>query len=154
MKTEKLTEIQNQLEQYHEVVKKAKDELAKNGQEMFAKAVKEIFEENKDWLESFSWTQFTPYFADGEVPEFYANHDDPEINGENAYDVNFLKESIGPYHNRTPNPDYMPERTEIVNQLKKLINSLGEETLQEIFGDHVKVTITINGIATEEYDHD
>jgi hypothetical protein len=92
----------------------------------------ELFEEFPE-LESFSWTQYTPYFNDGDTCEFSANIDYPEIEG------------IG-----EANDDYDIVNDAIVN----LLSLFKEDELKELFGDHKEVTITRESMKAYDYDHD
>jgi hypothetical protein len=53
------------------------------------------------------------------------------------------------------NPDYNSEEGEIINGLKEILTSIPDEFYQELFGNHVEVTIYKNGnVEVNEYDHD
>jgi hypothetical protein len=39
-------------------------------------------------------------------------------------------------------------------EIKRMINGLDEDLMKAMFGDHVKVVVSVNGIEVEEYDHD
>jgi hypothetical protein len=58
-----------------------KNTVAKRGEKFFKEAVKEIFKKFKD-LESFSWSQYTPHFNDGDECLFSCHFDSLAINGE------------------------------------------------------------------------
>jgi hypothetical protein len=89
------------------------------------------------------------------------------VNGENQDDANWSNEknviSWGTYNREkrvyegrveVDNPEYDKELTEAVNKVKKFLNLFDEEFYQTQFGDHVKITVTPNGIETEDYDHE
>lgn len=70
-----------------EEIKKGKDEIRNLQEQMrnkikanFHELAKTVFNEYPE-LKSFGWTQYTPYFNDGEECVFSSNHDDPFING-------------------------------------------------------------------------
>ncbi len=50
----------------------------------FHKMAKKLFNEYPE-LTSFGWTQYTPYFNDGEACQFNSHHTDPFINGFDSY---------------------------------------------------------------------
>lgn len=63
-------------------LRKKRDDINKQLQEqaktLFLESAKSVFENHPD-LKSFSWTQYTPYFNDGDTCEFSAHTDDPYI---------------------------------------------------------------------------
>lgn len=92
-------------------------------------------------VQSIGWTQYTPYFNDGDECLFGTHIDYPYINTEDTWDVDWSETSK---HLR-------PVRDAIRTVLREVDN----EDFLCLFGDHVKVTINRDGTAiTEEYDHD
>lgn len=63
----KISKAQKQIE-------KLKDQLVDDSQSLFKVSCQEIFEKNPDFT-SFSWTQYTPYWNDGDSCEFSAHTD-------------------------------------------------------------------------------
>lgn len=132
--------------------------------ELFTKVTKKLFESHPT-LESFSWTQYTPYFNDGETCEFGINSDYPKIN-DSDYDSDVFNEKIidyGPYDNATRsypkrtetiNPGYDPSLSKAKEDVVKFLSSVDENVLKDMFGDHVEVKVTRDGTDTEEYEHD
>ena len=89
-------------------------------------------------VERFSWTQYTPYFNDGDECTFSVNSD-PKINDVDCYDSDEDKKGI---------PDGA------FKSVRKLIESIDEPAMKEMFGDHCKVIVTREGVTVEEYSHD
>jgi hypothetical protein len=53
------------------------------------------------------------------------------------------------------NPDYNPHYSEIVKTIKEFLNQFDDEDMKDLFGDHVTVHITSNGVDVQEYeDHE
>lgn len=53
--------------------------------------------------------------------------------------------------------EQFPNRDEIIaaiDQVKKFINGVDSDLMQDIFGDHVKVVLTKDGVHTFEYEHE
>lgn len=128
---------------YSEALQKAKDareEAGKLAKDALSEGAKAIFEEYPK-LTGFRWTQYTPYFNDGEACEFSVNTD-PCIRTE--ADEEFLDE----YDNED---ESLKPAFEAVS---KLLGSVGEEDMQFVFGDHCEVTATRDGFEVEEYSHD
>lgn len=133
-------------------------------------------------LESFGWTQYTPYFNDGDACEFSVNADYESglyINGssedygdEDEDDADLECSKCGRY--LEPGTGFcpscgtaVPEPAEVVpefgleeeskarKEIVLMMRNFADEILEDIYGDHVKVTIHRNGKADiDEYSHD
>jgi hypothetical protein len=55
---------------------------------------------------------------------------------------------------KKPNPDFNPLYKEAVDAFREALAVVDDDNWMDMVGDHVKVTITRNGIKTDEYDHD
>lgn len=53
-----------------------------------------------------------------------------------------------------PNPDFNPLYKEAVDAFREALAVVDDDNWMDMVGDHVKVTITRNGIETDEYSHD
>jgi hypothetical protein len=159
---EMLTEIRKKQAEIKELQK----ELQKKSADIFLSSFKRLFEENPK-LKSFGWTQYTPYFNDGDTCYFSANTDYLYINGEQEDEASWSQEkkviSWGTYNRdkrayegriEQDNPDYIPELAEASEKVKKFLSVFDKDFYQLQFGDHVQVTVTENGIETEGYEHD
>lgn len=119
---------------------KAREELAKVVQKQIADAAKVFFD--NDWLESFTWQQYTDYFNDGEECNFgvRADHDCLRINEDEEY-YNFREKQ--------------PEKAALIKEISKFIFGIGDDNLYQVFGDHKEITISRDGILVEDYtDHE
>lgn len=133
---------------------KAKQYLMSKGKSMIENEFKAIFERHPE-INAVKWTQYTPYFNDGEecifgVHDFsVANVTDPdrlsawgeiddEQEGEFVVGWNELKEKYGD-----------------IRELESFASSdFGEDIFKDTFGNHVVVTVTREGIDVSDYDHD
>lgn len=107
-----------------------------------------VFEKHPE-LESFSWSQYTPYFNDGEECTFHVRDID-EINGFNDDSDEWGSQVINGWgKNAVLGPLH-----DAYDLACKTLSSISDDLLQKILGDHVRVTVTRDGIQTEEYDHD
>ena len=119
-------------------------------QEYYAEVRKGFDKESKELfnafpaLESFSWPQYTPYFNDGDTCVFRARIDDPDINGVEGYDIH---EAWSTYP--AENSELLP----LKQAVETFLRSLDDDSLLELFGDHVRVIVTRNGATPEEYSH-
>lgn len=144
------------LQKLVEKFEKAKKEIQDQAKEAFLSASKELFDEYPE-LKSFGWTQYAPYFNDGNPCVFSVNADYPTING---YD-----EDRGSFQTDEEGGDYYDERELTEEEEKtikkarrpviKLLSALPDEIMQEIFGDDIRVTVTRNlKIVRDKVSHD
>lgn len=107
-------------------------------------------------VKSVAWTQYTPYFADGDACTFRLNSinfsttDGSDFSG--YYDEdNSQDEWSGELYSIQ---EYLSQKeNEICSQLESLLSE-NEEFLESVFGDHVKIVVNENGIETNEHEHD
>jgi len=104
-------QIQSKLSAIQKQIDKLEKQAVKESEKLISKGFKEIFKKHPD-LQSFSWTQYTPYFNDGDECTFSANTESIYINDEEEEDSvygaeQFLEKLLHP--------------TKAINQLKKRI---------------------------------
>ena len=128
------------------------------------------------YVGSVIWTQYTPYFNDGEPCEF-SRHDfsflpkldappfseDDEYEFDDPYDMNFFVESKydSAAYKKLQN-DFMEQYGSItfygtskaIEEFKAVLNTIPDEVYEAAFGDGKKVIASIDGFETEHYDHD
>lgn len=155
--------------------------------EKVSPALCEFVKTHSDVITSITWTQYTPYFNDGEACEFRVNDVYFKLNSE-AFPEEFREEieSSSDYedgnmsawelktlflgYTQTWGEEkyFAPKHTLSASlherlssflvafeDISRVIGSSAlEDSLQSIFGDHVRVTVTAYGIETEDYDHD
>lgn len=110
------------------------------GRAVFNKAVQSIFVTYPE-IEKFSWTQYTPYFNDGDICAFtaYIDGDYLYINGKDYYD-------IGPSHPLVTRGAF--------KYVSDFLECVGPDMLETLFGDHAEIVITPTSIDVTEYEHD
>lgn len=139
--------------QYHEAAKTE-----------FGEKSKALFEAHPR-LKSFGWTQYTPYFNDGEECVFKARTDDPDINGYDEYSeesgdeqgenlYNLASRRAWDGHSFKDRADWDRDAEATVKAVKAFLGSFDEEYYREAFGDHMKVVVTRNGVEANFYEHD
>lgn len=168
-------EFMSKIEEMNSKIVQMKKELMEEGQKAFHASIKDFFEKHPK-IHMFSWVQYTPYFNDGEPCEFgvheaymltKSGHHAWVNESEGYYDlesyvpleVDWDSYKASDYKNKTyVLTEYADEMTvEEVTAAKKdldAIMSLPEEVFQALFDDHVKVTVTKDGIDTDEFSHD
>lgn len=141
------------------------EELNKELKEGFKDALKESSDAlflKYPKLESFSWTQYTPYFNDGEPCEFGIN--------EEPYSLIFNNVDIGEYSDNdsvyswkteslsefgktlfTNLQEYQELKGDVVNFIDDLTKM--ESTVRSLLGEGL-VVVSRDGVEVEDYDHD
>jgi lysophospholipase L1-like esterase len=128
----------------------ARDQLSKITKEQVVGLFKPFFDANPK-IDAVKWSQYTPYFMDG----------DPCVFGVNEIVLVskelFTDEDADSYHgeNSVPEWDADAEFRPLFDAANEIRNPLPNELLQDIFGDHVEVTIYRDGtFDTNECSHD
>jgi len=133
-------------------------------QKEFPTMFKELFEKSKR-ITSIGWTQYTPYFNDGDTCEFSINVDDLYVNGEYEDEIEWLDWRMkyilagdgdtDKYKEQLKDKELDYEEYKVLCEFKSVLQSIPEEFYKDLFGDHVQVTIKSDGtINKEEYEHD
>ncbi len=135
-------------EQINQLLEKARAE----GQVMFSDACKKLFDAYPE-LKAFRWTQYTPYFCDGDPCEFGVNECHVAFNIEVPENVGDSWRDDGFYEVRTYR-DRVEPFAEIQDAVDTVRGLLSEDTCLSLFGDHVEVTVDRDGASTSEYSHD
>lgn len=141
-----LTEFKNNKIKIKEAKQAAKDLFKK----VFAECSSEVF--NKfPTLVSFGWTQYTPYFNDGEPCTFSANYSYPSM----TFLTDGVEEEFDENSGDEPEDPQTTEdlRKKASDYLDKFFENFDEDGLED-FGEG-KVVVTRDGkIDVEDYDHD
>jgi uncharacterized small protein (DUF1192 family) len=159
-------EIIKEVKSKQQEIANLKKELHKKSEEAFFAGAKEILKTFPD-LKSVSWSQYTPYFNDGDTCEFSANTDSFEINEDSVNTNNDIRPTLvvtqgvwnrekRQYDGRVekPNPSFNKNLADGVDAMSEFLGVFDEDFYKQQFGDHVKVTITSEGVETTDYDHD
>ena len=152
-----LTEMRDKMHQ----MKKEYEEVIQNfGKDMFNSSAKELFENNPK-LTSFAWSQYTPYFNDGDACTFSVNRDCLTINRSDEFlDWWGMDRWKDPEYGYTPDPkdynlDSVDELISIITGIQKVLDLFEDDDLEMMFGDHAEITIFRDGqIDIDSYDHD
>lgn len=142
------------------IVNEARAEASQIVKEAFSEMVKPVFESNPG-LKGFRWTQYTPYFNDGDSCTFSVHSDWPDLlhpkDEANSYDDENEDAEIGWIHD----PSYYGKHKNLQSPLRKAYNdvqsflsSFDEDDFMEMFGDHVMITVTPEGVDVNEHNHD
>jgi hypothetical protein len=177
--SEVLNKIRRELDAFAETKKALVAELRNEFPNMFKDIISKA-----ETFETLSWTQYTPYFNDGEACEFSTNIDYLDIDDDDIYSREDLKyflygkilteedkvfndeiavkegnphmigRNIG-QDGYVKNQKYNEHDGEIYNSIKTVLSEIPDEFYLELFGDHSKVILNKDGtIVVEEYEHD
>lgn len=151
----------------------AKKKLTDQASLAFKEIAEEIFEKYPN-LNSFGWTQYTPYFNDGDTCVFgvHAYADSIYINDEREYERDELlycscgnaklKETdvfcpkCGKAKPELPADPLTPEdRNAAAEEIAGFLSNFDDSLMQDIFDDHMHITVYRDGrVKAEEYEHD
>lgn len=146
------------IEDYNE----AKRQFASTAQEEFKRVLKNYFDECPE-IKTIRWSQYTPYFNDGETCEFnvndpYFSNADPKFlsdYGELEVELEKDDEPLFSDYNLKREEKVSQNTAKLSEELSKIICSQAmEDVMLAMFGDHACVTVTRDGIDVEEYDHE
>jgi hypothetical protein len=160
-----MTTLQETFDKLLEQQRKLREEFQVAAQELFKQTTKQFFDQNPA-VTAIHWTQYTPYFNDGDTCEFgvndvYFTNATPEQFQEDVSrwgeyegeDMNVWSESVWgfKYHKDR----YFDINIDQARELSDLIGSADmEEVMKAMFGDHVRVVATREGFDVDEVDHD
>lgn len=117
------------------------DQLKAAEQEYFKEASKALFTDYPG-LEWFQWSQYTPYFNDGDSCEFGVNaYGNALFNGEELEEVYYSEYG---YNRKVENGD-ITEEDEFEKDYTTLLRKVPESVMLALFGDHVQVTVHKDG---------
>lgn len=142
--------------EFIERAKRAQEKLVEEGKGIIHQVIHEFMEQNPKVI-SLRWTQYTPYFNDGEPCEFGINTpqvqllDAPDNAGDRkdgfqeAWDIAYEAKNA---------KQTKPPICDALEELEGSFNGL-ESSMKAVFGDHVQVTVGRDCVANiEEYEHD
>lgn len=140
-------------EEINDLKKQLDDKLQQFGKEAFETAFGPFLKAHPE-IEAIAWTQYTPYFNDGE-PCVFDVHDPVFVSAQLC-----KQHGIGenwPVENAIEDWDCreIPELQAAFQELGKVWSQIDESIFLAVFGDHVRVMIRQDGtVDVEEYDHD
>lgn len=168
-----MSTIQEEFDKLREEQKALRAKFQEKAQELFKETTKEFFEKNP-CVTAIIWTQYTPYFNDGDTCEFSVN--EPYFTNANEEQMEDVT-SYGEYEGEDggvwsesewilcSDTDYSRGRRNSMNlegvdlasikHFSSLIQSEDMESVMEaMFGDHARIVATRDGFDVDDYDHD
>ena len=128
----------------------------RKGKKAFTEYIKSLFDKYGA-IEDLRWVQYTPWFNDGDTCEFGVEEAcmklvTGEVLGEWYYDSD---DNEGE-DNESEVKLSQTERKEleaVLEEFSDKINALGD-TMEAVFGNHVKIYVTRDGVRIEGFEHD
>jgi hypothetical protein len=183
-----LTKIDtNALQEKYDALQKRIQELQEQIQTESQAIVKTVFEEfftNNPDVYGIGWTQYTPYWNDGESTHFhvhdlclYLTQDSADDYGPYEGDQDILRyfeykakpksrpsyiseqsvnQEVEEFLANNPGKDeeWLTNVISEFNKLVKVIGTIDDQYMEMIFGNHVKVLYTKDGFTVDEHSHD
>lgn len=170
-----MSDLRTKFEQLIEEQRELQKKFQEQGQALFKETFKEFFDKNEA-VKAVVWTQYTPYFNDGDECTFSVNSptftnaegdDLDDVTGYGEYDGD--NEEVWAVENVEwvlgKGREYHTEAAAAIDkggvdvkslQLMEEVIQSGEmeDILRAMFDDHVKVIATRDGFDVQEYDHD
>lgn len=131
-------------------IEDAKAQVKVAGKKAAASLFRKFFEEFPD-VKAIGWTQYTPYFNDGEACEFGVH----DFYASTKEDVNYTEVSSLDDEDEVFQDAWSLRESDkkTAAALERLGRSVSEEVFEAAFGDHVMVIATPEGFHINEYDH-
>lgn len=123
-----------------EEIKRAVEAVRAKAKDAFFAMSKSIFVAVPN-LSKFSWTQYTPYFNDGDECIFSADRDYPTIELKCGHETDWAINESDKGHTEW-------------EAVRSLLSAFENDDLKSMFGDHAKVAVTLDGVDVSEYNHD
>lgn len=165
----------DELKAAQDEIRQKQEELAeqsrKIGKDLFRKGADDIFKSFPE-AKAFAWTQYTPYFNDGDECLFSVNtyntcvFETEDISEEWVQarndDLGYAFELYGRTDGYGKDSDYFKKYYGNIPEWKLaagvavngLIQAIPEGTMRDMFGDHIKVIVTPDDILVEDFAHD
>jgi len=141
---------------YHEARDRVEELLKKSFLEMkgeFAEALRDLFAEFPN-VESVSWHQYTPYFNDGDECVFSTSASYPRMIFVDDTEDDRDQYSYEEGYNSGENGELEQAREPAYQAFRQFLSQFPDELLKAAFGDHVKITVTREGVDVDSFDHD
>ena len=120
----------------------AKKRYMEDGENVVRSAIQDFFTQNPD-IKTLWWTQYTPYFNDGEACVFGIGEVCGSSETKKLEDIDSYWES----------DELSDELYKVIYEFAKELGMV-DDLLEFAFGDHCIVVATIDGFEIGEYEHD
>jgi hypothetical protein len=141
-----ITAVLGELSAKREQIEAAAREQAKA---ILAPGLQEFMNSHPD-VKAIGWTQYTPYFNDGEECIFGVHG--LHASAKDERDDSLYGDGWEEIYSKVPE-GFSPESWKALQELESALSG-GEPELKAAFGDHVQVIVTRDGVDIDSYDHD
>jgi hypothetical protein len=142
-------------------------EMKDTAKAAFKEMIGDVFESNPNLI-SFGWSQYTPYWNDGDTCTFSSYHEYPSItfkaadgkilkNDENNGTLVYLddKDDLEFEVEEADYETYSKQVEKLSKPVTKFLSNFSDDDFLTMFGDHQLVTVNRNGkIDSEDYEHE
>lgn len=171
-----MSDLQSKFDQLIAEQQELQKKFQEQGQALFKETFKEFFAKNPG-VKAVIWTQYTPYFNDGDECIFsvnqptYTNAEGDDLDDVHAYgeydgenEAVWASDDIN--YTLTCDREYYKEEAEKIrsggaidlpscNLLSQMLQSSEMESIMKaMFDDHSQVIATVEGFNVQEYEHD
>ena len=135
--------------------KKFKDEFTEKAKDAMRKAFSAFFATNPT-ITTIAWTQYTPYFNDGDTCVFGVNEMTFRLESDALLEEDDDEEGHCSFFwdDKGKRVDPIQKERAAFTEFSTSVSRLPDEIFLDAFGDHVKVIATKDGFDVQEYDHD
>lgn len=164
----KISEILARKIEVEKQVKEMRAVFKENATAAISTCLKAVFEFDPN-LKAIRWTQYSPYFNDGDACEFSANTDDTQLlyasketedqeeDEEPDYEGGWEDSPYIPWNFDEKSPEEQKELMkdkELALLIRAAFEPFNDDDMETMFGNHVRVVVYRDGkVETEEYDH-
>ena len=168
-----MSKLMNKFESLQAEMAAVRAKFQVEAQELFKEVTKEFFDKNPK-ITAIIWTQYTPYFNDGDTCVFsvgdayFTNANEEQMEDFTSYgeyegdeetvfsmnDYELTGDSEWSVNERAKYDMTGLDKKSIKAFSKVLQSNEMEDVMLEMFGDHVRVVTTRDGFDVNDYDHD
>lgn len=135
------------LKKLNSMITETRKQVAAKAQIIIKEAFKDLFDAHPE-IEAIRWTQFTPYFNDGEPCEFSVSYWSIKATGlKSKYETDEPGEFLDEY-------SLSEENQSKFKDIYELFGLLDNDAMLVTFGDHAEITATKDGFEVDSCDHD
>jgi hypothetical protein len=159
------TPVQAKFRDLKKQIADAKKTASQTAKTLFTEMSADLFDKNPN-LVSFAWSQYTPYWNDGDTCTFDANTEYPTVSfttkdgrvikfDENYGETSFVDEDGEIVEEVTDTAPYDKEMEALSTKVVKFLKEFENEDLEIMFDDHKLITVNRDGkVDVEDYEHE
>ena len=162
MAAENLAALEERRKEFEKTLIDFRKDMTEKSKKIFHDYLKAYFEAYPK-VNAIYWTQYTPYFNDGDTCEFGIHDvfvrygfDEQSEHGRNSpdEDTTFWDDDLPENLAKLDWQDQDKLLDPVKKPINKLIHGLGDDVMEGLFGDHASIYANRYGVFVEEYDHD